>query len=68
VGEHFFWDTLYTLKATLYIRCSHFKVDDVSALEYSPKPQVRIVEDNVTSSLYQQPRHDPGYGLDAVTP
>jgi hypothetical protein len=36
------------------IRCSHFKVDDVSALEPSSKPPVRIVE-------------DPGYGLDAVT-
>jgi hypothetical protein len=33
------------------IRCSHFKVDDVSALEPSSKPPVRIVEDNVTASL-----------------
>jgi hypothetical protein len=29
---------------------SHFKVDDVSALEPSSKPQVRIVEDGVTAS------------------
>jgi hypothetical protein len=37
------------------IRCSHFKVDDVSrALEPSSKPPVRIVEDNVTSSLHRQ--------------
>jgi hypothetical protein len=36
------------------IRCSHFKVDDVSALEPSSKPPVRIVEDNVTASLHQQ--------------
>jgi hypothetical protein len=27
------------------IRSSHFKVDDVSALEASSKPPVRIVED-----------------------
>jgi hypothetical protein len=32
------------------IRCSHFKVDDVSALEPSLKPPVCIVEDNVTAS------------------
>jgi hypothetical protein len=32
------------------IRCSHFKVDDVSALEPSSKPTVRIVEDRVTAS------------------
>jgi hypothetical protein len=36
------------------IRCSHFKVDDVSALEPSSKPPVRIVEDNVTASLHRQ--------------
>jgi hypothetical protein len=36
------------------IRCSHFKVDDVSALEPSSKLPVRIVEDNVTASLHQQ--------------
>jgi hypothetical protein len=36
------------------IRCSHFKVDDVGALEPSSKPPVRIVEDNVTASLHQQ--------------
>jgi hypothetical protein len=36
------------------IRCSHFKVDDVSALEPSSKSPVRIVEDNVTASLHQQ--------------
>jgi hypothetical protein len=46
------------------IRCSHFKVDDVSALEPSSKPPVRIVEDNVTASLHQQRTM---YGLDAVT-
>jgi hypothetical protein len=34
------------------IRCSHFKVDDVSALEASSEPLVRIVEDNVTASLH----------------
>jgi hypothetical protein len=34
------------------IRCSHFKVDDVSALEATSKPPVRIVEDNVTASLH----------------
>jgi hypothetical protein len=48
------------------IQCNHFKVDDVSALEPSSKPPVRIVEDNVThvtASLHQQ--HT--YGLDAVT-
>jgi hypothetical protein len=32
------------------IRCSHFKVDDISALEPSSKLPVRIVEDNVTAS------------------
>jgi hypothetical protein len=32
-----------------YIRCSHFKVDDVSALEAISKLPVRIVEDNVTA-------------------
>jgi hypothetical protein len=36
------------------IRCSHFKVDDVNALEPSSKPPVHIVEDNVTASLHQQ--------------
>jgi hypothetical protein len=35
-----------------YIRCSHFKVDDVSALEASSKLPVRIVEDNVIASLH----------------
>jgi hypothetical protein len=34
------------------IRCSHFKVDDVSALEPSSKVTVHIVEDNVTASLH----------------
>jgi hypothetical protein len=34
------------------IRCSHFKVDDVRALEASSKPTVRIVDDNVTASLH----------------
>jgi hypothetical protein len=34
------------------IRCNHFKVDDVSALEASSKLPVRIVEDNVTASLH----------------
>jgi hypothetical protein len=33
---------------------NRFKVDDVSALEPSSKPPVRIVEDNVTASLHQQ--------------
>jgi hypothetical protein len=33
------------------IRCSHFTVDDVSALEAISKPPVCIVEDNVTASL-----------------
>jgi hypothetical protein len=37
-----------------YIRCSHFKVDDVSALEASSNRSVRIVEDNFTASLHQQ--------------
>jgi hypothetical protein len=32
------------------IQCSHFKVDDVSALEASSNQSVRIVEDNVTAS------------------
>jgi hypothetical protein len=36
------------------IRCSHCKVDDVSALEPSSKPPLRIVEDNVTATLHQQ--------------
>jgi hypothetical protein len=36
------------------IRYSHFKVDDVSALEPSSKPPVHIVEDDVTASLHQQ--------------
>jgi hypothetical protein len=36
------------------IRCSHFKVDDVGALEPSSKPPVRIVEDDITASLHQQ--------------
>jgi hypothetical protein len=49
------------------IRCSHFKVDDISALEASSNRSVRIVEDNVTVSLHQQRTPDPGYGLDAVT-
>jgi hypothetical protein len=48
-----------------HIRCSHFKVDDVSALEPSSKPPVCIVEDNVTASLHHV-RHDSGYGLDAM--
>jgi hypothetical protein len=48
------------------IRCSHFKVDDISALEASSTPPVRIVEDSVTASLHQQ-RTQCGYGLDAVT-
>jgi hypothetical protein len=39
------------------IRCSHFKVDDVSALESSSEPPVHIVEDHVTASLHQQ--HTP---------
>jgi hypothetical protein len=47
-----------------FIRCSHFKVDDVRSLEPSSKPPVRIVEDNVTASLHQQHTR---YGLDAVT-
>jgi hypothetical protein len=34
------------------IRCSHFKVDDVGALEAGSKPPVHIVEDNVTASLH----------------
>jgi hypothetical protein len=33
------------------IRCGHFKVDDVSALEAISKPAVHIVEDNVTAPL-----------------
>jgi hypothetical protein len=37
------------------IRCSHFKIDDVSALEASSEPPVRIVEDNVTASLQRTP-------------
>jgi hypothetical protein len=36
------------------IWCSHFKVDDISALEPSSKPPVRIVEDDVAASLHQQ--------------
>jgi hypothetical protein len=45
-----------------------FQVDDVSALEPSSKPPVRIVEDNVTASLHQQRTpYNPGYGLDAAT-
>jgi hypothetical protein len=31
------------------IRCSHFKVDGVRALEASSEPPVRIVEDSVTA-------------------
>jgi hypothetical protein len=46
------------------IRCSHFKVDHVSALEPSSK-QVRIVEDNVTASATYA--MTLVYGLDAVT-
>jgi hypothetical protein len=42
---------LFILKP-LCIRRSHFKVDDVSALEPSSKPPVHIVEDNVTASLH----------------
>jgi hypothetical protein len=42
------------------VRCGHFKVDDVSALEPSSKPPVRIVEDNVTASLHQQRTPWPG--------
>jgi hypothetical protein len=52
------------------IRCSHFKVDDVSALEASSNRSVRVVEDNVTTSQCHcigNVRRDPGYGLDAVT-
>jgi hypothetical protein len=45
--------TINTLKPHC-IRCSHFKVDDVSALEPSSKPPVCIVEDNVAASLHQQ--------------
>jgi hypothetical protein len=37
------------------IRCSHFKViDDVSALEASSKPPVRIVEDNGAAPQHWQ--------------
>jgi hypothetical protein len=36
------------------IRCSHFKVDDISALEASSNRSVHIVEDNVTASQNQQ--------------
>jgi hypothetical protein len=38
------------------IRYSHFKVDDVSALEASSKPPVHIVEDDVTAiATYAMP-------------
>jgi hypothetical protein len=36
------------------IRCSHFKVDDISALEASSNRSVCIVEDNVAASLHQR--------------
>jgi hypothetical protein len=39
------------------IRCSHFKVYDVGALEASSKPPICIVEDNITYAMT----------LDAVT-
>jgi hypothetical protein len=48
------------------IRCGHFKVDDVSALEASSKPPVHIVEDNVTASLpyfAQNSRAMPSLGM-----
>jgi hypothetical protein len=48
------------------IRCSHFKVDDVGALEPSSKPPVRIVETSKHNCI-SNVRHDPGYGLNAVT-
>jgi hypothetical protein len=61
----------WSFKATVdCIRCSHFKVDYVSALEPSSKPPVRIIEDNVTALPHQQGTpYDPGYGLalDAMT-
>jgi hypothetical protein len=46
-------DNVFFLKPHC-IQCSHFKVDDVSALEASSKPPLRIVEDNLTASLHQQ--------------
>jgi hypothetical protein len=47
------------------IQSSHFKVDDVGTLETSSKLPVRIVED--IDRCINNVRHDPGYGLDAVT-
>jgi hypothetical protein len=45
-----FWDSKPpTLLKPHCIRCSHFKVDDVRALEANSKPPVRIVEDGVTA-------------------
>jgi hypothetical protein len=48
-GKSSFWH--FALKPHC-IRCCHFKVDDVSALEAISNPPVRIVEDNVTASLH----------------
>jgi hypothetical protein len=53
------------------IQSSHFKVDDVSALEPSSKPpsyKYALLK-TTTTSLHQQctPCQDPGYGLVSVT-
>jgi hypothetical protein len=36
------------------IRCCHFKVDDISALEAASHLPVRIVEENVSALLHLQ--------------
>jgi hypothetical protein len=48
------WGTGSLVNIQFLLKPRHFKVDDVSALEPSSKPPVRIVEDNVTASLHQQ--------------
>jgi hypothetical protein len=52
------------------IRCSHFKVDDVSALEASSNRSVgpyALLKTTSQRHCISNVRHDHGYGLDAVT-
>jgi hypothetical protein len=42
------------------------KVDDVSALEASSKPQYALLKTTSQCHCISNVRHDPGYGLDAV--
>jgi hypothetical protein len=56
---------LYELKPHC-IRCCHFKVDEVGALEAISKPPVALLKTTSQRHCISNVRHDPGYGLDAV--